>query len=56
MTVNAAGALTGTITMGAGSIVFTNGRLDASKKKIAFTDINAAPTPDEEKMLFILFK
>ena len=56
MTVTAAGALAGTITTGTGSIVFTNGRLDASKKKMAFTDIDTTPVPDEEKRLFILFK
>lgn len=56
MTVTAAGALAGTITTGVGNIVFTNGRLDASKKKMAFTDTNTVPFPDEEKRLFILFK
>jgi len=56
MMVTAAGALAGTFTAGADTIVFTNGRLDASKKKMAFTDVNTAPVPNEEKRLFILFK
>ena len=38
MTVTTAGALEGTITTVDGNIYFKNGRLDASKNKMAFTD------------------
>ena len=48
MAVTTAGALEGTITTVDGNIYFKNGRLDASKNKMAFTDTT-------EKRLFILF-
>lgn len=56
MTVDSSGALVGEITTADGSVVFTNGRLDASKKKMAFTDRSTLPVPGLEKRLFILFK